>query len=1702
MCRKLILLTSFVVVLGLVNSATAEVLVHFSFDGVIDTNLPSSITDDTASVTFDVFLDPCESGSKAEYGAPNPWFNIGGTSARFIPNAGLVRHATGADILDLAGYQYTIEMFLMINSFAESDTALIKKYRDDYYLGIERTNDQAGKLQYNQAGDRDDGHRVESDANAIKLGTWYHIAAVFDACDSNKPQKLYIDGVKVDSNGTSLRNPGTDVNVAIAHMIRPKDKDFGKDDWVDGWIDELRISDEALDPNDFLLSPGQMGKQASQPWPGYGDTDVCPNNVQLSWKPGEDVNDANGHDVYFDTDYGDVRDANRTIHPGLLYYSEGQDSNKYPEDSNLPQLELMTTYYWRVDQVNEPNIYRGSVWEFTTEDGNARDPTPGDGLRGYNPTNVVLRWTPSCVASSQTVYFSTNLNDVNTMDAGAIEDTVGGDINNCPIGTLEKFTYYYWRIKTTRSGALGTGATKVWKFKTGFGGLLLYLPFDGTEDANLPNPVTDSSGNDLVFTTFAAIYDSNATGSVKYGEPRFALGGTLASADFEPNAGLYRPDPCGPNEPNVPDLLRLDGYQYTIEFWVKPGRLDSDMEIDDDDPRADWLDEDFDLVLIGKFDSWVIGIQDPAENNTFRWQHNGETEDMYDDSAVVGEWAHVAAVYDQSLPDDEMKFYLNGELVGTDSENDLNPPDNNYPVTIGYAYQSDVNVGRYFDGCIDELRIWDIAYEPELEIATKPHPTHKYRPLEPNDANYAKFMWKPGKYAQSTAGHKLYFGDSLDDVNESADPCAILDSNSWTHGITFELTKTYYWRVDEVNGTDVWPGNIWRFETRSLIVHPNMLVWYKLDQTEGEGRDVYDSSGRYFDAECDNTPHWEPNNGRFDGCMNFLIEHSDWDEDDQEWNWDEEPGSIEMDDDKTKKMAALINKEISISVWINGDPNQRRDDDMVVFELCDDDYDDDIDGDANKTKVLAVVPTEPTDTGYVAFRAGLYPQDYLVYTEGNPKAWRGGNPKAWRGSWQHWVFIKDENEGKMYIYLNNELVAFKEDCNTTSLVNVKGTGDPDLKLGSYVDNDDGYDGRMDDFQIYNIHLTESEIEEIFRCGALGVSCPGLALAWSPSPYDGQGDVYHKADLSWEPGAYVASTNGHEVFFGTNYDEIAAANTVTHPNVVHDTCSTTFFDPGPLELGQTYYWRIDEVNDPCTWTGRTWSFTVADFFIIEDFESYNPSITDGWEAVEKCMLNLATEDEEWWIQPRGWKSLEYKGWSSQDPYYSEARSKFVLDPNDWTILDNKMKLLTLWFYGLSHHDEIPGDINPCTATERWWVELEDIDNDKGRVWYPTADATDFRQDEWLYWDIPLSDFNDANPSLDLNKLLKLHLGFGTGVEGVGQFTVVYWDDIRLAPAYCNPSERKPQADISGPYKECDCQVDYYDLDLMAGQWLDSDCNCVEEYGSMPAPPEANLVAWYKFNDGSGSTATDSTSNNYDGTIEVIDVNVFWVTGHNDAGYALEFDGGWVSVPNETTLKLNLPNSVTVCAWVDLAEPIDDDTQIVCKGRNDKETYALELNKDGKFRFKVRKSNGDDVDIDSGDKLPTDEWVHIAGTCDGNNMTLYLNGQVEKSEQKGDLTPFLVDANDGLGIAERPGDLGTNSWYPFIGTIDDVRIYDCNLSGAEICYIASDGDGVAEIVKIANIFTDEPEGTPQAVNLKDFAVLMIEWLAEEQPLLWPE
>ena len=113
------------------------------------------------------------------------------------------------------------------------------------------------------------------------------------------------------------------------------------------------------------------------------------------------------------------------------------------------------------------------------------------------------------------------------------------------------------------------------------------------------------------------------------------------------------------------------------------------------------------------------------------------------------------------------------------------------------------------------------------------------------------------------------------------------------------------------------------------------------------------------------------------------------------------------------------------------------------------------------------------------------------------------------------------------------------------------------------------------------------------------------LAREPYPATGASDVSVDETLRWRPGREAEQ---HQVYLST--DE----QTVIDGTAPMSAVNQSRYIP-VLELGSTYFWRVDEVNNAESypvWAGDTWSFSTIDYIIFEDFESYN-DIPEGEEG---------------------------------------------------------------------------------------------------------------------------------------------------------------------------------------------------------------------------------------------------------------------------------------------------------------------------------------------------------------------------------------------------------------------------------------------------------------------------------------------------------
>ena len=105
-----------------------------------------------------------------------------------------------------------------------------------------------------------------------------------------------------------------------------------------------------------------------------------------------------------------------------------------------------------------------------------------------------------------------------------------------------------------------------------------------------------------------------------------------------------------------------------------------------------------------------------------------------------------------------------------------------------------------------------------------------------------------------------------------------------------------------------------------------------------------------------------------------------------------------------------------------------------------------------------------------------------------------------------------------------------------------------------------------------------------------------AMALDPDPADGTTNVPNDTPLSWVGGEFAAT---HDVYLGTSYDDVNDASRDNPMDVLvgQNQLPTMYKPQDVLEYGQTYYWRIDEVNAPPDTTiykGAVWTFTVEPF----------------------------------------------------------------------------------------------------------------------------------------------------------------------------------------------------------------------------------------------------------------------------------------------------------------------------------------------------------------------------------------------------------------------------------------------------------------------------------------------------------------------------
>jgi len=232
-------------------------------------------------------------------------------------------------------------------------------------------------------------------------------------------------------------------------------------------------------------------------------------------------------------------------------------------------------------------------------------------------------------------------------------------------------------------------------------------------------------------------------------------------------------------------------------------------------------------------------------------------------------------------------------------------------------------------------------------------------------------------------------------------------------------------------------------------------------------------------------------------------------------------------------------------------------------------------------------------------------------------------------------------------------------------------------------------------------------------------------------------VVRAVPLSWSAGDAASQ---HAVYLGPDRDAVAAADTSDTTGIFRTLQTTTSYTPpeGIEWAGGSYYWRIDEHNtDGTVTTGNVWSFSIPDYVLVDDFESYNDIDNLVYERYQD---GFATNPQGngsaiGYVTGESMEKTNVHGGGQSVPFIFDntaaPMSEVTLNltpAQDWTI--HGIVTLSMWYDG---------------------------------------DASNLTRSPWQVWNIDLTAINT-----NLSSVTSLAIG----IQGSGATGTLLLDDIRL------------------------------------------------------------------------------------------------------------------------------------------------------------------------------------------------------------------------------------------------------------------------------------------------------------------------------------
>ena len=605
--------------------------------------------------------------------------------------------------------------------------------------------------------------------------------------------------------------------------------------------------------------------------------------------------------------------------------------------------------------------------------------------------------------------------------------------------------------------------------------------------------------------------------------------------------------------------------------------------------------------------------------------------------------------------------------------------------------------------------------------------------------------------------------------------------------------------------------------------------------------------------------------------------------------------------------------------------------------------------------------------------------------------------------------------------------------------------------------------------------------------------PDIKQSWNLNPPNGATMVDIHATLTWGAGEGVTE---HRVYFSA--DEEAVVNRTVAPVILP--AETTELAVGPLDLGQVYYWCVDEVSNPVT-PGEVMSFTAEEYRTIEDFESYDV----GPEALPpqvmtpgEILVEAVPPPAQAWVLPQSILMGSDDGPQivtdpdrglvlalDGDGDYVDCGNPAALNfsTGDWTL--SAWVKNTMTGTGDTNKGSIIANGGDGGGGHRYCLVI--TESDEGRVTLVTDDnskkrtakgGTNVNDDVWhhvlgvrdggkvrLYIDGVEDASSDINEDLSGASQANVLIGAIT-LASDGSIYKTYAgliDDVRIYDSALSTdnvaflADKGGTAPATGPIANWAFEGDFTDS---SGNGFDGtpvgEYELIEEKIGYYGP----LIAHYTFDEGSGDTAVDSSGNGLNG---VISGAVYTATTADGSASCLDFNGFGDNVLNGLAGPyLNLLDELSISLWVQ-SDEIASDKGFFMGHDPGSDRYGMRYDSlggsadpDGNdvIKYGVAATGGNEED-ESSQFVQTTEWQHIVMTWkSGVGLTLWINGikntPTFDAGAKGGLTAGYDKILVGKGSKDGAADAGWD------GRIDDVRVYGRTLSEGEVRWLAGLGN----------------------------------------------